>query len=63
MKLVPVEDSDKVMVRDNDKCIYVLFLIDLSQSCQLIFFFFFSVHCSGLRIKFCHDMRKQKDRF
>ena len=62
MKLVPVEDSDKVMVRDNDKCIYVLFPIDLSQSCQLIFFFF-SVHCSGLRIKFCHDMRKQKDRF
>ena len=21
MKLIPVEDSDKVMVRDNDKCI------------------------------------------
>ena len=60
MKLIPVEDSDKVMVRDNDKCIYALFLIDLSQSCQLIFF---SVHCSGLRIKFCHDMKKQKDRF
>ena len=41
MKLITVEDSDKVMVRDNDKFIYVLFLIDLSQSCQLIFFFFF----------------------
>ena len=38
--------------------VYVLFLIDFSRSCQLIFFFF-SVRCSGLRIKFCHDMRKK----